>query len=175
MFTPKTKVKDPMKIYVASSWRNNAQPDVVAALRIAGHNVYDFKNPPNRSGFSWSQIDPGWQGWKPEEYIKLLSDPIAENGFTSDWNAMVDADACVLVMPCGRSAHIEAGYFVGAGKPLIILLGENQEPELMYKMATSICVTTVEVVSQLSCYRTLMEGVQHLGRRSFIELFPEKV
>ena len=34
------------KIYVASSWRNAFYPDVVKALREAGHEVYDFRNPP---------------------------------------------------------------------------------------------------------------------------------
>lgn len=34
-----------MNIYVASSWRCARQPAVVAALRAAGHEVYDFKNP----------------------------------------------------------------------------------------------------------------------------------
>ena len=33
------------RIYVASSWRNKYQPEVVAALRKAGHEVYDFRNP----------------------------------------------------------------------------------------------------------------------------------
>lgn len=33
------------RIYVASSWRNKYQPEVVAALRKAGHKVYDFRNP----------------------------------------------------------------------------------------------------------------------------------
>ena len=43
------------------------------------------------------------------------------------------ADACVLVLPCGRSAHLEAGWFVGAGKPLHILQLDREEPELMYR------------------------------------------
>lgn len=33
------------KIYVASSWRNVFQQDVVDILRNLGHEVYDFKNP----------------------------------------------------------------------------------------------------------------------------------
>lgn len=33
------------KIYVASSWRNPYQPEVVAALRKTGYEVYDFRNP----------------------------------------------------------------------------------------------------------------------------------
>lgn len=35
------------KIYVASSWRNVFQQDVVGILRDLGHEVYDFKNPPH--------------------------------------------------------------------------------------------------------------------------------
>ena len=35
-----------MHIYVASSWRNTYYPEVVQALRDAGHEVYDFRNPP---------------------------------------------------------------------------------------------------------------------------------
>ncbi len=36
-----------MHLYVASSWRNTYYPEVVAALREAGHEVYDFHNPPS--------------------------------------------------------------------------------------------------------------------------------
>ena len=35
------------KIYVASSWRNQHYPEVVRRLREAGHEVYDFRNPPH--------------------------------------------------------------------------------------------------------------------------------
>lgn len=46
------------KIYVASSWRNVFQQDVVDILRNLGHEVYDFKNPPHgNGGFQWSDID----------------------------------------------------------------------------------------------------------------------
>ncbi len=46
------------KIYVASSWRNKYYPEVVEALRAAGHEVYDFRNPPHGgAGFHWTDID----------------------------------------------------------------------------------------------------------------------
>lgn len=35
------------KIYVASSWRNKYYSEVVDTLRAAGHEVYDFRNPPH--------------------------------------------------------------------------------------------------------------------------------
>ena len=44
-----------MKIYVASSWRNERHPGVVELLRIAGHEVYDFRNP--EDGDSWILVE----------------------------------------------------------------------------------------------------------------------
>lgn len=138
-----------MNIYVASSWRNDYQPEVVERLRNEGHEVYDFKNPsPTNTGFHWQEVDRDWQQWTTAQLRdSLYNSPIAQTGFDSDWNAMLRADACVMVMPCGRSAHLEAGYFVGAKKPTFILLGGTKcEPELMYKMATSVCLNLDEVV-----------------------------
>jgi nucleoside 2-deoxyribosyltransferase len=124
-----------MKIYVASSWRNDRQPKVVEILRMQGHEVYDFKNPaPGNHGFHWSEIDPNWQQWTPAQFQEALGHHVATAGFKLDMDALEACDACVLVMPSGRSAHLEAGYAIGAGKPTAILLAEG-EPELMYKMA----------------------------------------
>lgn len=145
------------RIYVASSWRNPRQPAVVAALRDAGHAVYDFRNPldgydnpvGDARGFHWSEIDPKWQAWTSEKYVAALASPIAEQGFQSDWQAMRWADTGVLVLPSGRSAHLEAGYFVGARKDLYILLAPGEEPELMNKMATLVCLELDELLEGL--------------------------
>ena len=125
-----------MKIYVASSWRNRYQPSVIENLRHLGHEVYDFRNPgPGKRGFQWSEIDPEWQTWTPEEYKVALCHPIAQAGFELDADAMRRADVCVLVLPCGRSAHAEFGWMVGAGKGAVIYIPEPCEPELMYLIA----------------------------------------
>ena len=139
-----------MKIYIASSWRNEKQPEVVIKLRQDGHEVYDFRKPNEiDNGFHWSWIDEDWINWTPEQFKKALNHPIAEMGYKLDWEAMQWADACVLVLPCGRSAHLESGYFVGAKKPLIILLSDG-EPELMYKMSNSVALDIKEVLIRLS-------------------------
>jgi hypothetical protein len=138
------------RIYVASSWRNDGQPIVVQALRRAGHAVYDFREPrPGEHGFLWAEIDPDWQSWSPREFRAALWHPVAVDGFESDWQAMQWADTGVLVMPSGRSAHLEAGYFTGAGKELFILLGRAQEPELMYRMATAVCFDLVGLLQRV--------------------------
>ena len=124
-----------MRIYVASSWRNEHQPVVVGFLRDIGHEVYDFRNPPERSGFGWEQLDKDWQSLSVDQYRQMLDHPVAVAGFDSDFAAMQWADACVLVLPSGRSAHLEAGWFIGQDKPTAIYMPEPQEPELMYRMA----------------------------------------
>lgn len=107
-----------MRIYVASSWRNIYQPAVVALCRKAGHEVYDFRNPgPGDNGFGWSEIDPAWKSWDFKRYRELLRDhPRAQQGFDLDMNALRECEACLLVYPCGKSAHLELGWAAGAGK-----------------------------------------------------------
>ena len=122
------------KIYVASSWRNQHQPQVVSFLREQGHEVYDFRHPAGKTGFQWSQIDEDWENWSTDQYRAALEHPIAQAGFKSDFDAMQWADVCVLVLPCGRSAHSEAGWMKGAGKKVIVYQIWEEEPELMYKL-----------------------------------------
>ena len=94
-----------MKVYVASSWRNEHQQSVVDALWNDGHAVYDFKHPAQGdAGFHWSRIDSEWQNWTTKQYREELNHEYAKFGFNRDFDAMKDADACVLVLPCGRSA-----------------------------------------------------------------------
>lgn len=138
-----------MKIYVASSWRNELQQKVVKELRDAGHEVYDFKNPEPFTGFAWSEIDENWKDWTNDEYIAALQHPRAIEGFNSDFDAMKWADCCVLVLPCGRSAHTEAGWMQGKQKPTIVLIDEKQEPELMYKIYHAIYDTIADVIHAL--------------------------
>lgn len=126
-----------MKIYVASSWRNMLQPGIVHALRRCGHEVYDFKNPkPGNRGFAWSAIDPHWEGWTPEQYREALKHPIAQEGYSLDIAAVRECEACVLVLPSGRSASWEFGYAMGQGKRGYVVQFDKFEPELMYSEAT---------------------------------------
>ena len=120
---------------MASSWRNIVQPNVVSILIEAGHEVYDFRNPNQKdAGFHWSDIDTDWEEWSSDKLIDGLQHPLASNGFKTDMEGLDWADAVVMVMPCGRSSHLELGYAVGKKKRTVILLSQS-EPELMYKMA----------------------------------------
>lgn len=122
-------------IYVASSWRNPYYPEVVNRLKAEGHDVYDFRNPPDGgSGFHWTDVDVNAPNWTFEQYAEGLHHPLAERQFEADLCALEHADTCVLVLPCGRSAHTEAGWMAGKGKRVIVYIPEMVEPELMYKL-----------------------------------------
>ena len=134
-----------MNIYVASSWRNTYQPDVVFLLRSDGHRVYDFKEDGDGwgegnhgpGGFSWSEVDPAWQSWPDDipRYLEGLQHPRAIEGFYRDMDALRAADACVMVMPCGPSASMEMGWAVGANRHVYVYIPGMREPDLMVKMA----------------------------------------
>lgn len=151
-----------MRLYVASSWRNEPLQQVAVGLLMShGHEVYDFIHPPggDHLGFSWDDVDSDWRQWDTHTYRMALGDPIAVAGFESDFGAMHWADAGVLLLPCGRSAHLEAGWFVGAGKPLWIVLEEAEfpapggsNPELMYRMATGIVGDLAELLVAVDGY-----------------------
>ena len=139
------------KIYLASSWRNVRQPAVVEALRADGHYVYDFRHPwgGDQLGFSWDSIDREWGTWSRADFREALHHPIARAGFASDVAAMKWADACVLLLPCGRSAHLELGWMAGTGKQTVVLMEVAEEPELMYGLCDTIALTVDEVLVAL--------------------------
>ena len=138
------------RIYVASSWRNPYFPEVVTRLREAGHEVYDFRNPPHGgAGFHWTDIDPDAPNWTYAQYAEGLRHPLAERQFQADIDALTWADTCVLVLPCGRSAHTEAGWMAGAGKRVLAYIPEMVEPELMYKLFDGVAGSLEELVGKL--------------------------
>jgi hypothetical protein len=137
-----------MKVYVASSWRNPIQPAVVSLLQTKGFEVYDFRHPANnKEGFKWSDLGiERPEDWTPEQCIQFLQHPLSRDGFKQDFDAMLWADACVLVLPAGRSANLEAGWFAGKGKRLVVLKDAGN-PDLMYLMA-DVIVASVEKIPE---------------------------
>lgn len=150
----------PNYVYVASSWRNPIQPVVCATLKAAGIDHYDFRNPPGGTGFSWKHVRPDYDGpivatevrtkgadWEPiDTYLAMVHHPRADEGFAEDFGAMQRADTFVLVLPCGKSAHLELGWAVGAGKRTAILLEDPVEPELMYRMVDHLAPSLFELL-----------------------------
>lgn len=134
------------------------QPAVVELLRQYGHEVYDFRNPaPGQKGFAWRDCGgeaasdgPGTGARTITAYLEAIQSERAKEGFRLDKEALDWCDTCVLVLPCGRSAHLEAGYAAGQGKRVYFLLSPVLfEPELMYLLGTRCAVNPVQIVEWL--------------------------
>ncbi len=158
---------DPTRVYLASSWRNTRYPAALAGLRLAGFEVYDFRDP--GSMFQWKQIDPGWADWKPEEIVQALGNPLTGRAFDADREAIAGCDALVMLMPCGASAHMELGYAAGLGKrtavvlahavtareersltpPERMYLGASGSAEVMYLLADHVCLSVGDAIAVL--------------------------
>ncbi len=144
-----------MKIYVASSWKNPQHPEVVEVLREAGYSVYNYRNPkPGDFGFSWAEIDPGWQGWSVEQWEEALKHRKARDGFWSDFDALNDCDCVVGLIPFGASAGLEIGWALGFGKRVVLLhTGNEARPDLMVKMVPVRCRNLDELLVHLRAIR----------------------
>lgn len=160
-------MKNRPRIYVASSWQNEYQPQFVQSLRKDGFEVYDFRHPNKESdGFHWSSIDPNWKKWSFKEFIvKGICHQKSADGFLRDISNLDICDVCILLLPCGLSAHLEAGYAAGGNKYLIIYNPpENKKivPELMYMMAQDACNDYEVLVKHLRYYQKT--GIKWIGK-----------
>lgn len=133
------------------------QPMIIEILKAAKIPHYDFRNPESKTGFSWNEVMPSFnideQLANVTDYIRGLEHPRSIEGFRSDFEAMEKADTFILVLPCGRSAHLELGWAVGAGKRTAILLdpdhNKNVTPELMYKMVDFVTSSVMDLLAWL--------------------------
>lgn len=140
-----------MKIYIASSWKNPLYHSTMGFLKLADFEILDWQDTEKGGGFSWSQAsDIPLNKMTGLDYRDIvLKSERAKRGFEFDFSCMKNADVCVLLLPCGRSAHLEAGWFVGSGKPLIIYIPTFDGPDLMYKLATDIVLSLEELLTAL--------------------------
>lgn len=145
---------------------------VCASLRASKIDHYDFKNPPNGTGFSWKEVKtvqenrashealmaghsitrpvPKGSDWeKLNDYYEMVEHPRAVEGYYADYSAMEKADCFVMVLPCGKSAHLELGWAVGQGKYTAILAEDPIEPELMYRMVDYISPNIFDLLGWL--------------------------
>lgn len=96
-----------------------------ALFREAGMEVYAFCEPEGRpDGLDAFVFEADqWDGPLPLEMMnwkKFMDSPLTERAYLADKAGLDWADTAVLVLPCGRSSHMEAGYAVGQGKELFI-------------------------------------------------------
>jgi nucleoside 2-deoxyribosyltransferase len=127
-----------MKIYMASSWKNANDVEVIAqVLREHCHEVDCFTDESTgRYVFHYSQID----SFENLDAMNFMKDERSQKAFKEDKKWIDWSDGVLLYLPAGKSAHLEAGYAVGKGKFLIIFQQKfpKGEFDVMYGFADLI-------------------------------------
>lgn len=136
------------KVYVIGSLRNEVIPQVAETLRKAGHAAFD----------AWysagPEADDYWQKhekFKGHTFQQALAGYAAQNVYAFDKRHLDAADVVVMVMPAGKSGHLELGYSVGKGKRTYILMdGEPERYDVMYNFATKVVMSVEELLKELA-------------------------
>ena len=139
-----------MKIYIASSWKNESIVMALAKmLREEGFEVDAFVDVSSgRYVFHFSEIgDPA-----KLNAINFLEDDRSQKAFQEDKKWLDWCDCCIMLLPCGNSSHLEAGYAKGCGKKLIIfspagfIMGEF---DVMYGFADLLTCRYSDLITEL--------------------------
>ncbi len=136
-------------IYLIGSLRNENIPDIGNKLRESLNcEVFDDWYAAGRIA------DDCWQEYENKRgrsYKEAIKGYAAKHVFAFDKHHLDRSDIAVLVMPAGRSGHIELGYHLGRGKPGYILF--EKEPERydqMYQFCTDVFFDIEDLIKELS-------------------------
>ena len=83
-------------------------------------------------------------------YKEALQGLAAKHIFQFDKHHLDTSDFVVMLLPAGRSGHLEFGYAIGQGKPGYILFdGEPDRYDVMYQFANDIFFDSRELLETL--------------------------
>ena len=134
-------------IYLIGSLRDLKVPEIGQQLRDAGFEVFD----------DWHAAGPTADDeWKRYEenrdhnYAEALKGYAAKHVFEFDLHHISRANLGILMLPCGKSGHLELGYMLGQGKKGYILLDDNVARfDVMYKFADGVFADLKSLIQEL--------------------------
>lgn len=138
-------------IYIIGSLRNEKVPQVGNLLRDNGWDAFD----------DWygagHEADDKWRDYeniRGRLHREALYGYAARHVFEFDKRHLDRCDYAILVLPAGKSGHLELGYFVGTGKPGFILFDSVPERyDVMHQFATNVFTSDEEMLKGLEAYR----------------------
>jgi len=139
------------QIYIIGSLRNEKIPHIAKELRKLGFKVFDdwFSPGPDADEF-WRK----YEKVRGSTYKEALRNAAGKHVFEFDKEHIDESQIGVLIMPAGKSGHLELGYMIGQGKPCFVFFEEEPERwDVMHQFAFenggSICVTIDELKAEL--------------------------
>lgn len=139
------------KLYLIGSLRNAAIPALAARLRknVPDVEIFDdwFAAGPEADDY-WKTYEQGRHGTDSKAYVAGLNGYAAEHVFSFDKHHLDTATHALLVLPAGKSGHMEimyAAYGVGANTAILLEEGVDPRWDVMYKFIPNILTSFDEV------------------------------
>lgn len=118
-----------MKIYIASSWKNQHAVEMMTdLLRERGHEVLSFVENSFEEGVCEAGKDFDFESW-----VKTES---ADRAFHYDMNGATKTDLVIYIGPSGTDAWAEVGAAWARCVPVYGLAAKGEQAGLMRKMVT---------------------------------------
>ena len=137
-----------MKVYLIGSLRNPKLPLFGNELRAIGIDVFDDW---------WGAGELADDSWRQHETIKgrsfeeALGSRWVEHIVEFDLEHLNSSDVGVLMLPAGRSGHLELGFLIGRNKLTYVLF--DGEPynrwDIMYNLATKVFLSQDLLLEEL--------------------------
>lgn len=150
------------KIYIIGSLRNPLVPEVARHLREALVSQYEIFDDWFAAG---PEADDWWREYelaRGRTYQEALRGAAASHVYGFDRFHLDTSAAAVLVLPTGRSGHLELGWALGQGKKGFVLLEQPSKApvdanppaqaerwDVMYQFATRVVETRDELTAAL--------------------------
>jgi hypothetical protein len=136
-----------MRVYLIGSLRNKEIPNIGNKLRESGFEVFDdwFAAGP--------EADDKWRDYersRGRSYLEALHGLAATNVFEFDKRHLSQADSVILVLPAGKSGHLELGWSLGRGVRGYILLDTPDRWDVMYRFADLVTDNLDEIVKDIN-------------------------
>lgn len=134
-------------IYVAGSLKSPRPREIANLLRLEGHKVFD-----DWHAAGWN-ADTEWKEYEKARghtFREALVGAFAEHGFAFDRTNMLASHVFVLVLPAGKSGHMELMFCQGIGiKGIVYMDREPEDWDLMYKFVNKIVIGEQELLEEL--------------------------
>ena len=132
-----------MKIYIASSWRNQHGVEMLTKLlRDNGHEV-----------ISWIENNyDEWHGVAKFDFEKWVHTEKAMQSFIFDTEGATKCDLLIYYSPCGKDACAEMGAAWASGVPIIGLYAKGEDLGLMRKMVTKWHDSIKDILEDVNQY-----------------------
>jgi len=132
--------------FVSGKWRNRDNIlKLTKAIRHKGYSAYCFLE--TEQNINRISNNPE-EEMKKFEKLNWRNDPSIKKIFENDMNGERNSGTFIMLLPAGKSCHIEAGVAYGMGKKCI-LIGEQKEAESLYLIFDEVYTTAQEFLQSL--------------------------